>query len=78
MESPNDDQWVQLTMLLAEPEIASTLYSRQHSVAAKRARIWREARKQGLKQDQIARAFNVSQQAVSKAVKRKQGGLQNT
>jgi predicted XRE-type DNA-binding protein len=71
MEPPNEEiqLWIKLTTFLARPGVASTLYSRQYSMAEKRAKIWREAHKRGLTQDQIARAFNVSQQAVSKAIK---------
>jgi predicted XRE-type DNA-binding protein len=67
-----DEQWVQLIRLMSLKDIASTLHSRKYSATTKRARIWKAAYKAGLQQAEIARAFNVSQQAVSKAVKRKQ------
>jgi DNA invertase Pin-like site-specific DNA recombinase len=76
--TPEDEKnWIQLIRFLARPGIAWTLHSPQYSAVSKRARLIRLAYEEGLQQAEIARAFNVSQQAVSKAIKRGQNTLHN-
>jgi DNA invertase Pin-like site-specific DNA recombinase len=65
---PETKQWIALIQILSNKKIRSTLYSRQREEVKKRALIWREAAKSGLSTTQIANAFNVTRQAVSKAL----------
>lgn len=67
-----DEQWVQLIRLMSQKDIASILHSGKYSATPIRVRIWKAAYKAGLQQAEIAKVFNVSQQAISKAIKRKQ------
>jgi DNA invertase Pin-like site-specific DNA recombinase len=63
--------WTQLTELLSKEWTSSMLHPRTREEARKRAAIWRELVMQGVSQAKIARAFGVSRQAVSKAIRRK-------
>jgi len=77
LSEPEIKQWVAITELLSREPIRSMLYARTrtaanartHEAAEKRAEIWRELVKQGVSQTKIARAFGVTQQAVSKAIR---------
>jgi predicted XRE-type DNA-binding protein len=70
-EEVKDEDWMALIKIMSLKDIASPFYSRGHAASRKRASIMKMAHQAGVAQSKIARAFNVSQQAVSKAVKRK-------
>ena len=66
-------QWESNTFALARDPLNALLYARTHDAARERAALWRAlVRRAGVSQALIARAFGVSQQAVSKAIKGKQ------
>ena len=66
-------QWTTITIVLSLERFRWMIYERTHEAAKKRTALWRALIHQGgeVTQTQIARAFNVTQQAVSKALKRK-------
>ena len=66
-------EWESITLFLARNPLNAILYARTHDAARERAALWRAlVRRAGVSQTLIARAFGVSQQAVSKAIKGKQ------
>jgi DNA invertase Pin-like site-specific DNA recombinase len=67
-------QWIALVQILSRPKVVSALYGRHRSDSKKRTEIWRAAREAGMSPTQIARAFNVSRQAVSKVLNAKNKG----
>jgi hypothetical protein len=65
-------RWEAITYELARDPLNALLYARAHDAARDRAALWRAlVRRSGVSQTHIARAFGVSQQAVSKAIKGK-------